>query len=49
MNSRSHVHEGTLKKTCVRFYNKEIRFENMVIVFVLEFQEFRNAEVTDLL
>jgi len=33
----------------VWFYNKEIHFENLVIVFVLEFQEFRNAWVTELL
>jgi len=43
-----HVHEGTLK-TCLRFHKKEIRFESLVIVFVLEYQEFRNAWVTELL
>ena len=37
-----HVHEGTVK-TVVRFCNKEIHFENLVIVFVVEFQIFRNA------
>jgi hypothetical protein len=42
------VHEGTLK-TCLRFYKKEINFVNLVIVFVLVFQDFRNAWMTGLL